>query len=66
MMKNKRGKTVHERLNEEIECAEKTSDKEHQRLLALAAMGAVDFAVDFGLITYIEWGTYTNRIVAIS
>lgn len=61
-MKNKRGYTVQERIEQDIEHAEKTKDKADRTLLATKALGAADFAVEFGLITYIEWGKYIDRI----
>lgn len=61
-MKNKRGKTVTDRLNEEIEYAENTNDVRHRDLLATKALGAVDFAVEYGLITYKEWELYIERL----
>lgn len=61
-MKNKRGKTVNERLNEDIEFAEATTEIADRKLLATKALGAADLAVEFGLITYTEWEQYIDRI----
>ena len=61
-MENKQGKTVKDRLIEEIEYAESTEKAEHREVLALKAIGAADFAVDFGMITYKEWEQYIGRI----
>ena len=54
-MKNKRGSTIQDRLSFDIKLAESTEDREHKKALALQALGAVELAVDFGLITYIEF-----------
>lgn len=61
-MQNKRGKTIKERLNEDIEYAQKEADAGKQEVLAIKVLGAVDMAVEFGMITYNEWSTYINRI----
>ena len=61
-MKNKRGYTVQERIEQDIEHAEKTKEKTDRTLLATKALGATDLAVEFGLITYNEWGIYIDRI----
>lgn len=64
-MKNRQGKTVTDRLNEEIKYAENTINEKHRDLLVTKALGAVDLAVEFGLITYKEWEHYIDRIFAI-
>lgn len=61
-MKNKRGKTVNERIKEEIEYAQNISNAEHREILALKALGAADMAVEYGLITYKEWETHIDTI----
>lgn len=61
-MKNKRGYTVQERIVQEIEYAEKAKDIADRTLLATKALGAVDLAVEFNLITYNEWETYIDKI----
>lgn len=61
-MKNKRGKTINERLNEDIKYAEATTEMADRTLLATKALGAADLAVEFGLITYTEWELYIDRI----
>ena len=61
-MKNKRGKTINERLNEDIQYAEATTEIEDRTLLATKALGAADLAVEFNLITYTEWELYIDRI----
>lgn len=63
-MRNKQGLTVNERINKDLELAEMTNDGEHKKLLAHMAMAAAEFAVDFGLITYKEWGEFTRRAFA--
>ena len=64
-MTNRRGKTVTDRLNEDIKYAESMTNAAQRETLALKALGAVDFAVEFGLITYTEWTKYINRIFAM-
>ena len=61
-MKNRRGKTVNERLEQDIKCAEATTEIADRTLLATKALGAADLAVEFGLITYTEWEHYIDRI----
>lgn len=61
-MKNKRGKSINERLNEDIKYAEATTEIADRTLLATKALGAADLAVEFGLITYTEWELYIDRI----
>lgn len=60
-MKNKRGLTIKERINEDIDLAEMVDNNEHRRLLAYMAIAAAEFAIDFDLITYKEWGDLTRR-----
>ena len=64
-MKNKRGKSINERLNEDIGYAEATTEAADRTLLATKALGAIDFAVEFGLITYTEWKKYIDRVFNI-
>ena len=64
-MENKRGMTISERLKQDIEYAENTTDIKHREILAIKALGAVDIAVEYGLITYKEWEAYLGRIFAI-
>lgn len=66
MIMNKRGKTVKDRLNEDIEYARNTVNIKHRELLALKALGAADLAVEFGLITYPEWEKYIESIFKIA
>lgn len=61
-MKNKRGKTINERITEDIKHAEATTEIADRTLLATKALGAADLAVEFGLITYTEWELYIDRI----
>lgn len=60
-MRNKQGKTVIERLTKDIEHAKNIEDIEQRTLHAYMAIAAVEFAVDFGLITHTEWGKYTRE-----
>lgn len=64
-MQNKRGKTVVERLDEDILHAENTTNAEHREIMAIKALGAADMAVEFQLITYKQWETYIDRIFKI-
>lgn len=61
-MKNKRGLSINERLEEDIKYAEATTEIADRTLLATKALGAADLAVEFELITYTEWELYIDRI----
>lgn len=61
-MKTKRGKTLKDRLNEDITMAENTLNVGQREILAIKALGAADMAVEFNLITYKEWEIYIDRI----
>ena len=61
-MRNNRGKTLKDRLNEDIEFAKNVADAGQQEILAIKALGAVDMAVEFGLITYKEWESHIKSI----
>ena len=64
-MKNKRGYSAQERIEQDIEYAEKIENTADRTLLATKALGAIDFAVEFGLITYTEWKIYIDRVFHI-
>ena len=64
-MKNKHGLTVAERITKDIELAEMSSNEAHRELLAHMAIAAAELAIDFGLITYKEWGELTRRAFAV-
>ena len=64
-LKNKRGYTVVERIEQDIEHAESVKDKAKQTMLASKVLGAIDFAVEFELITYNEWEQYIDRVFNI-
>lgn len=64
-MKNSRGITIQDRLSFDIEIAKNARNKEHKKALAFQALGAVELAVDFGLITYIEFEQYIHKIFEI-
>lgn len=64
-MKNKRGKSVSERLIEDIEYAKSAKDRAEKSLLATKALGAADLAVEFGMITYNEWEKYIEEIFTL-
>ena len=65
-MKNKRGYTVQDRIKQDIEYAKKMKDKADRTLLATKVLGAVDLAVEFGLITYNEWEKHIEDIFQIA
>ena len=65
-MRNKRGYTVQDRLKQDIEHAKKIDDITNRRLIAAKALGAADFAVEFGLITYNEWEKHIEDIFRIA
>jgi hypothetical protein len=61
-LKNSRGNTIQDRLSFDIELAKNANDRENKKALAFQALGAVELAVDFGLITYIEFEKYIHKI----
>lgn len=65
-MLNKRGYTVQDRIKKDIEYAKGIEDKANRTLLATKALGAADLAVEFGLITYIEWEKHIEAIFQIA
>lgn len=64
-MKNKRGYTAQERIEQDVEYAEKIENMADRTLLATKVLGAADLAVEFGLITYTEWEKYIDRVFNI-
>ena len=62
-MKNVHGNTIQDRLSFDIELAENTKEVVNKKALANQALGAVEIAVEFGLITYIEFENYINKII---
>lgn len=64
-MRNKRGLTIIERINKDIELAKMTEDAEQRKLLAYMAMGSAELAIDFNLITIQEWDNLTKRAFAL-
>lgn len=64
-MRNKQGKTINERIKQDIEHAKKIEDIEQRKLHAYMIMGAVEFAADFGLITLTEWDKHTREAFGI-
>lgn len=63
-MRNKQGLKITERITKDIEFAEEVNNTEQRRLLAHMAIAAAELAIDFGLITYQEWGDLTRRAFA--
>lgn len=64
-MRNKRGLTIFERITQDIEHASFETNEDQRRLLAHMAISAAELAIDFGLITYKEWGELTRRAFAV-
>ena len=64
-MENKRGYTVQDRIEQDIEYAKNIKDKESRALLVTKALGAADLAVEFGLITYKQWEKHIEDIFEI-
>ena len=64
-MNSGRKHTIHDRLSFDIKLAQSAKDKEDKKALAYQAIGAVEIAVEFGLITYIEFERYINSIFEI-
>lgn len=62
-MENVHGNTIQDRLSFNIELAESTTDTEIKKALAHQALGAVEIAVEFELITYIEFERYIHNIL---
>ena len=65
-MKNNQGYTVQERIKQDIEYAKSIKNKADRTLLATKVLGAVDFAVEFGIITYNEWEQHIEDIFKIA
>lgn len=65
-MKNRRGYTVQDRIKQDIEYAKNIEDGNSKAMLVYKALGAVDFAVEFGLITYNEWERHIEDIFNIA
>lgn len=61
-MVNKRGYTVQDRIQQDIEHAKGITDIAKRTMLATKVLGAADLAVEFGLITYKEWERYIELI----
>lgn len=61
-MKNKRGITVADRIKQDIEYAQTIANERQRKMLAIKALGAADFAVEFELITYNQWEQYINKL----
>lgn len=64
ILRNKRKLNIHDKLLFNIVLAEREENKKNKTLLFNQALGAVDIAVDFGLITHDEWEKYIERIFA--
>ena len=65
-MINKRGYTAQDRLKQDIAYAKKLKDDRERNLIVAKVLGAVDFAVEFGLITYNEWEKHIEDIFQIA
>lgn len=64
-MKSVRKHTIHDRLSIDIALANSAKNKEDKKALAYQALGAVEIAVEFDLITYMEFESYINSIFSI-
>ena len=64
-MRNKQGLTISERITRDIEIASRENNDEQRRLLAHMAIAAAELAIDFGLITYKEWGDLTHKAFTV-
>lgn len=64
-MQNSKGKTVQDRISEDILYAKNVEDTEKREVLAVKVLGAVDMAVEFNLIAFSEWEEYITEIFAI-
>lgn len=62
---NTTGSTIQDRLQFDIELAKNARNKEHKKALAFQALGAVEIAVEFGLITYLEFEQYISKIIEL-
>lgn len=62
---NTTGSTIQDRLQFDIELAENAENRENKKALAFQALGAVEIAVEFGLITYLEFEQYISKIVEL-
>ena len=56
---------IHERLSFDITLAVSAKSKEDKKVLAYQALGAAEIAVEFGLITYIEFEKYIRSIFEV-
>lgn len=64
-MQNHRGMTIQDRILNEIDFVRDIEDKKLQQTFITRLLGAVDFAVEFKLITFEEWDKYIGMIFAI-
>lgn len=64
-MKSVRRHTIHDRLSIDIALAENAKTTEDRKALAYQAIGAAEIAVEFDLITYMEFEGYINSIFSI-
>ena len=62
---NTTGNTIQDRLSFDIELAKNARNKEHKKALAFQALGAVEIAVEFGLITFLEFERYISKIIEL-
>lgn len=62
---NTTGSTIQDRLQFDIELAKNARNKEHKKALAFQALGAVEIAIEFGLITYLEFEQYISKIIEL-
>ena len=65
-MMNRQGKSIQERLSEEVAYINQVDNIEHKKILAHKALGAADIAVEFGMISYKEWELYIKDIFNVA
>ena len=54
--------TIHRRLLFYFELAKRTENSENKKAIVNQAVGASEIAVEFGLITYMEFEHYISKI----
>lgn len=59
-------KSVQDRIREDIDYARNAVDLNQRKALAFKVLGAVDFAVEFKMISYQEWEGYVGEIFAFA
>lgn len=63
-MRNKQGLTVFERITRDLEIAEAEQNADNREMLAHMAVAAAELAIEYSLITFVEWNELTARAFA--